>query len=223
VSEPVVVIIFSKNREFYVFESELLKKYITFLHFMLAIQATAWWDEIKDVYQEAIKLDRIKSVSLGNHNFAYAMLSSKADFSGSAKRFIRWWGPLWIGRRYEGKNYVFCDCIPDELQDQIGLHESLHDLVEDGDFSHKIACREELKFLEQNPDLYIKYETFWIGWEKGKEILRKKYRTVDKSYFSDEIPDLDRIIREGKLKPGELLRLYQDTLNRKYGHIEVEF
>ena len=189
----------------------------------------SWCDEIEEIYKEALDLNNVKSVSLENYTYEYARLSSKANFSEYANYFISWWGPWWIGKRYNGKNYVFCDYVPTELQDQIGLHESLHDLVEgtsdNKSLPHIIACREELKFLEKNPELYVKYADFWIKWEKNKEKLQEKYgdQPIEGSYFAGEIPNLDQIIREGKLKPVEILKLYQDTINQKYGHIQVKF
>jgi len=183
-----------------------------------------WCEEIEGVYKEAEDLGRIRQASAGRLNYEYAALTSRAKFSDSSKDFIKYWGPLWLGRRHDGKNYVFCDYVPKELHDQIGLHEALHDIGPNG-IDHQIACKEELRWLERNPELYKKAAEFWVKFNQRKRKPYSIHYNLGVSYFVDEIPDLMAIIKKGKMSPEEILKLFQKTLNEKYAHVEagVEF
>ena len=177
---------------------------------------------LPELYDEAKEKGKIKDAKLFGHRFKYASVSINDDYSPLLKAVIEDANEYWeLGRHYLGMNFVFVDRLPKEMHDQVGLHEHFEGRgIEDSLESHYVACRDELRLLQQKPKDYEKAANFWAELNRNYG----KQRFEDEGlfyYFGNLIPNLDDILREGKLNPVQILELYQEKLESIYGNVAV--
>ena len=186
-----------------------------------------------EFYQQAHDLGQIRKASIGGIRFEYARMTLDADFSERAKIWIKVVGPFGMAQNFWTNLYVFTDEVKDqELEDTCGLHERLHSTVggqvgrED---EHYVVCREQIRILSKDPALFEKFSQFW--YDKVKAGPHKPIRhfgvglplisSGGYGYFHGRMPNLERILREGKVSPVELMGMYKDVLDKEYKDVRV--
>lgn len=187
-------------------------------------------------YQQAHDMGLIRRTSLAGIGFEYAMMTTDADFSPRAKKWIDAHRVVSGGGENIWSNlFVYVQRFSDQdICDAVGLYEQIHTLIEDSVDrwdAHLIANREMFRLLRDFPEIYGKVCNFWYETNKkeGKRIPFDFYGVgewvVDCGntwhYFGDIVPELGDIIAEGAKTPQQVMAIYRRRIGRRFKDVRI--